>query len=119
MFTILPETAGRRVFVKAEGRLTDADYKQLLPRLETAIGQYGTIRLFVDMAEFKGWSPQAAWDDLMFGLRHWNDFERMALVGDKRWEDIAAKAMSALSKGDVRWFPTAERGIARAWIEET
>jgi len=119
MFEILPESKGRRIYVKAEGRLTDADYKALVPRLETAIRENGPIRLLVDMVEFEGWSPLAAWDDLLFGLRHWNDFERMALIGDKRWEEAVAKAMDALTKGEVRRFPAAERGTAHAWIEET
>lgn len=119
MFEILPESRGRHVYLKAEGRLTDADYKALVPQLDAAIQEHGTIRLLVDMATFEGWSPQAAWDDSLFGLKHWNDFERLALVGDKHWEDVAAKAMNALTKGEVRCFPTAERGLARAWIEET
>lgn len=119
MFEILPESSGRRVYVRAEGWLTDADYKAFLPRLEAAIREHGRIRLFVDMADFEGWSPHAAWDDLLFGLKHWNDFERMALIGDKRWEDVVAKAMDALSKGEVRRFPAADRRAAQAWIEET
>ena len=118
MFEILPESKVRRIYVKADGRLTDADYKELVPRLDAAIRDHGPIRLLVDMAEFEGWSPRAAWDDLLFGLKHWNDFERMALIGDKRWEDIAAKAMDALTKGEVRRFPAAERGAAHAWIED-
>jgi hypothetical protein len=119
MFEILPESRGRRIYVRAEGRLTDADYKALLPELEAAIRDHGPIRLHVDMTAFEGWSPRAAWDDLVFGLKHWNDFERLALIGDKRWEDIAAKAVDALTKGEARRFPATERAAARAWIEET
>jgi len=119
MFEVLPESEGRRFFIKALGTLTDADYHELVPRLETAIAGFGPLRLFVDMEEFEGWEMLAAWNDFVFGLKHWNDFERMALIGDKRWEDVAARAMDALTKGEVRRFPAAERGAAHAWIEET
>jgi hypothetical protein len=119
MFEFLPESRGRRVYLKAAGRLTDADYKALVPKLEAVIQAHRSIRLYVDMTALSGWSIKAAWDDMVFGLRHWNDFERLALVGDKRWQAIAAKAMDALSKGEVRCFPAAAAGEARAWIEET
>lgn len=119
MFVVLPESTNRRIYVKAEGRLTDADYKALMPKLDAAIEAHGTIRLYVDMTAFEGWSPQAAWDDMVFGIRHWNDFERLALVGDKRWEEITAAAMDKLTRGEVRCFPSAEHGAARAWIEAT
>ncbi|MCH7937037.1 MAG: hypothetical protein IH994_08100, partial [Proteobacteria bacterium] len=34
LFEVLPESDGRRVFVKASGKLTDADYKALVPQRE-------------------------------------------------------------------------------------
>ncbi len=119
MFDVLPESEGRRVFVKASGKLTDADYKALIPQLEAAIDRHGSIRLLVDMGDLEGWSLQAAWDDFAFGIKHWNDFERMALVGDKRWEELTAKAFNRLTKGDIRYFDLADGNAARAWIEES
>ena len=119
MFDVLPESEGRRVFVKASGKLTDADYKALIPQLEGTIDKYGPIRLLVDMGEFEGIELRAAWDDFAFGLKHWNDFERMALVGDKRWEELSVKAFNCLTKGDIRYFDLADGNLARAWIEET
>ena len=117
MFDVLPESRGRRFFVKASGKLTDADYQELLPRLETAIAGFGPLRLYVDMEEFEGWEWLAAWDDFAFGIKHWNDFERVALVGDKRWEELSAKAFDHLTKGDIRFFDVAERDAAHGWVE--
>ena len=99
--------------------MTDADYKALIPRLEAAIDRHGSIRLLVDMGEFKGIELQAVWDDFAFGIKHWNDLERMALVGDKRWQELSAKSFNRLTKGDIRYFDLADANAARAWIEET
>lgn len=118
MFEILPETEGRRFYIRARGRLADADYKDLTPRLEAAIEAFGPIRLYADLEDFRGWEPAAAWDDFVLGIRHWNDFERVALVGDKAWEDVAARVMDRLSKGAFRFFPLDRRAEARAWIED-
>lgn len=118
MFEVLPESRERRMFVKASGRLTDADYKEFTPQLEAIIDQYGSIRLLVDMTELEGWSLHAAWDDFALGIKHWNDFERVALVGNKRWEELSAQVMDKLTKGEIRFFDTADATAANAWIEE-
>jgi hypothetical protein len=34
------------------------------------------------MIGFQGWDPSALWDEIKFDLRHANDFERVATVGD-------------------------------------
>ena len=35
---------------------------------------------------FSGWEWRAAYDDAAFGIKHWNDIERVALIGDARWQ---------------------------------
>ena len=45
LFEVLLESRERRVFVKASGKLTDADYKALVPQREGAIDKHGSIRL--------------------------------------------------------------------------
>ncbi len=117
MFEILPDSKGRRFHIKAVGQLTDADYKELMPKLAAAIKEFGPLRLLVDMESFEGWDLEAAWDDFIFGVRHWNDFERIALVGDKRWEELAAQVMDKLTRGEIRYFDLDKRGEAYAWIE--
>ncbi len=116
MFEVLSESEGRRLFIKASGRLTDADYKDLTPRLEAAIDRHGPLRLYVDMEAFEGWEMKAAWDDFAFGIKHWNDFERVALVGDKQWEEISVQVINKFTKGDFRFFDVSERGAAQDWI---
>ena len=117
MFEVRPESKGRRFYIRASGTLTDDDYKELTPRLEKAITEYGRLRLFVDMEDMTGWELKAAWDDFAFGLKHWNDFERVAMIGTQRWEEISAKVFDKLTKGEIRFFDIAERNDAHDWIE--
>jgi len=118
MFEVLPETHGRRFFVKASGKLTDDDYKQLTPRLDKAIAEHGPLRMFIDMEDFQGIELQAAWDDFAFGIKHWNDFERAAIVGDKRWQELSVKTFDLITKGDFRYFDTADKATAHSWVED-
>ena len=115
-FKLLPETDGRYVAVKAIGTLNDGDYDTFMPVLVEIIGSHGPIRLFVDLTEFRGWTSHALWDDFTFGVRHARDFERIALVGDARWEAMVARMANALMHCDVRHFRAADRQIGWDFI---
>ena len=116
MFELLPQSAGNVVGIKATGRLTDADYREFMPRLEAIIGKFGALRRLVDLEGFEGWDLHAAWDDLAFGVKHWGNFERLALVGDRAWEEMAALTMDRLMTAQVRYFDLPERDAAWEWI---
>ena len=79
--------------LRATGKLTDQDYKEvLLPSLAALIKQHGKIRLlcFLD-EEFVGLEPGAMWEDAKFFFPHKNDFEKMAIVGAPKWVERLMK----------------------------
>ena len=69
--------------MKLSGKLHDEDYRQFVPMIESILTAEGKVRLFVQFEEFQGWDMHAAWDDFKFGLKHYSDFERIAMVGDR------------------------------------
>ena len=42
--------------------------------------------MFVVMHDFHGWTASAAWEDTKFGVRHFHDIERLAMVGETKWQ---------------------------------
>lgn len=118
MFELLPESEGNVLGVQAVGRLTDADYKSFLPKIEQQIDEHGKIRLLVDMEDFDGWDLYAAWDDFTFGMTHWHHYEKMALVGDRDWEKMVAQIGNLLMRGDVRFFELRDRDAAWNWVKK-
>ena len=118
MLTLMPESAGDLVCLKAAGKLTDEEYKDMMPRLEAVIAEHGSLRLYADLTEFDGWDWRAAWDDVAFGIKHWNDDSKIALIGDAAWEDLAAKIADKITPADVRNFAAGETGEALQWVRE-
>ncbi len=118
MLEILPQSEGRFVAIKAHGELTDEDYRQLAPKLESIIESKGPIRLLIDLTEYDGTTLQAAMDDMVFALAHRQDFERIALVGDGPWEGLAAGLSDALTDAEVRRFRSADWQMAWSYIVE-
>lgn len=105
--------------VKLRGKLHDADYKQFVPKIETLLTAQGKVRLFVEFEDFHGWDVHAAWDDLTFGLKHYSDFERIAMVGDRQWERWMASFCKPFTQAKVRYFDRAEVDMAWKWLQET
>lgn len=79
----------------------------------------GVIKLLVILEGFTGWERGAAWDDTEFFFSHRNDFEKMAIVGDTRWEaEALAFTGAGLRQGPVKFFPETAEADARAWLAE-
>ena len=79
----------------------------------------GPIRmLYVIGKDFTGYEAGALWDDSAFGIKHWRDFSRVAVVGDQGWLHTAVSLFKPLYPCPVRLFRLAELSGARTWITD-
>ena len=118
MMTLMPRSHDNIVGIHVSGKLHDADYKDILPKLEGLFEEHGNLRvLFYADDGFEGWDLTAAWDDTAFGFGHMSQFDRLALVGAPSWVEWCVKLSAFLFKGEVRLFPADEVEGAWEWIE--
>jgi hypothetical protein len=103
--------------LKATGKLTHDDYKVITPMIESALEgvDQPKIKAIFDGTELEGWELRAAWDDFKIGLKHGSEFEKIAIYGNKRWQEISAKVGSWFMSGEVRYFE--DRDDALKWLE--
>jgi len=78
--------------LKAVGKLTHEDYEKINPMLESALEgvKDPQVKVFIDGSEFEGWELRAAWDDLKMGLKHGNNFDKIAIFGNKKWQELCS-----------------------------
>ena len=102
--------------LKINGKLTHEDYKLMIPIIENAIKgvEEPEIKVIVDAIDFDGWDMEALWDDLKFSLGHIELFDKIAFVGNKKWEEYAIKISNWFMIGDIEYFQNMED--ARNWI---
>ena len=100
------------------GRLAKADYERFIPEIETAIGQYGKVRVLVTMHGFLGWTPGAFWEDMRWNAKHLDHIERLAIVGDNTCHTLFTAFCKPFTSALVRYFSLEELGAAHAWICE-
>ena len=108
----------KRVFVELSmlGKLTHEDYKTFVSIIDKALKEAKGLEvdLLVNMRGFIGWELLAGWDDMKFGLKHRNAFDKMAIVGNKKWEEISVKMMGHLMKGKSKFFKKREKALS--WL---
>ena len=118
--TIGMERIGTDFFMtlKAAGRLTHEDYEKISPMLDAALQGVDDpkIKLLFDGTELEGWELRAAWDDFKVGLKHGSKFEKIAIYGNRNWQEIAAKVGSWFISGEVKYFES--YGEAAAWLQQ-
>lgn len=100
------------------GKLHDEDYQHFVPAVETAIDQFGKIRLVVQFHDFQGWDMHALWDDIKFSTKHCSDISRIAMVGDKKWEEWMAKVCKPFTLAKVDYFDNLDSAWQWAGEEE-
>jgi hypothetical protein len=119
MIEMLPESEGNLLAIRATGRLTNEDYNNvMIPYLENILKQYGKARFVMYMDEnFKGWTPNAAWDDMHFGMNHRNDFERVCVVGAPTYVEWGTNLGKLIINGEVKCYPANDYDDAIAWAK--
>jgi hypothetical protein len=112
------QNGGKILVVRLTGKLSKADYESFVPEVERLITQFGNIRVLVEMNDFHGWGAAALWEDIKFDARHFSDIDRLAMVGDKKWEKGMATFCRPFTTAKIKYFDKADRQKAYDWIEE-
>jgi hypothetical protein len=119
MSAILDYQTDNIYLLRVGGTLKKAELDAAQAGFAQLIADAGPVKLLVVMEGFTGWERGAAWDDTEFFFSHRNDFEKIAVVGDPRWEaEVMAFTGAGLRKGPVKFFPETGESEARAWLEE-
>jgi hypothetical protein len=107
---------GKILFVTVTGKIVAEDYDYFVPYLEERIDEHDKVSILVELVDFHGWTAGAMWEDTKFASKHFADIERLAIVGDSRWEKGLAVFCRPFTAADVRYFDESDRAEAERWI---
>jgi len=99
--------------LKAIGKLTHQDYQVITPMIDAALREVDSpkVKAVFDVTEMQGWEFRAAWDDFKLGLKHGSEFEKIAIYGNKHWQEIISKIGSWFISGEVEYFESYQQAI--------
>jgi hypothetical protein len=104
--------------LRVSGKLTHEDYGTITPMIESALEgiKEAKIKVFLDASELEGWEMRAAWDDFKLGVKHGKKFEKIAILGNKRWQELATKISSWFISGESKYFEYIKEALN--WLED-
>lgn len=117
MYQTLAESQDPVVGYEVRGELDEADLEAILSDLERVIDEYGEARLLVVLPEIPQPSLDALEEDLGFWMRHADELERYAVVGDGRLLEWTAKLGDAAVDTDLRHFEESDLDDAWNWAK--
>ena len=105
------------VTTRVSGMLTQAALSEMQKALAEIIRSRGKVRILILAENFTGWERGGAWDDFSFQAQYDPSIEKMAIVGDQRWEDLTLIFTAKdLRRFPIEYFTPDELDKARAWL---
>lgn len=114
---LIPHKPDKIVGLNIDGRIEAEDIDRVVESIEKKFKQGEKLRIYAEVNNWSGMSLEAFIKDLKFSLQHFQDFEKEAIVSDRRWlESLAAVGNTLFSSIEVKHFTFAERDKALEWI---
>jgi len=86
--------------------------------MEEMLKEHNKLRVYAEVEEIGGMSVHTLMKDIHFKLKHWQDFEKEAVVSDKSWlESWVSIADKLFPHIEVKHFSTDEKEKAKEWIK--
>jgi len=119
MMELIPMTAPHAVGVRISGTIEKDDMLKAIEGLKAVMAAHDDVHIYVELADYGGFSWDAFWADLSFALPNLRHFTRKAVVSDKDWvETLVHYGDKLFSSIEVRHFAPDEEADAKKWIEE-
>ncbi|MCB0209046.1 MAG: STAS/SEC14 domain-containing protein [Anaerolineae bacterium] len=110
------DSGDRLIGVKIDSTLTKADYQRLIPLLEERIDKFDKLKVLIQFEEFDGIEPGALLEEFKFDSKHRDDFDKVAIVGHKRWQEWLANISEIFFDTDIKYFGSDEVHAAWRWL---
>ncbi|MCC0177772.1 STAS/SEC14 domain-containing protein [Waterburya agarophytonicola K14] len=105
------------IALEIDGWIDAEDIDRITKLIEPRIDAGEKLRIYAEVSSWSGMSLGAFIKDLKFSLQHLNNFEKEAIVSDRKWlEALAALSNTLFSSIEVKHFTPDEKDKALEWV---
>ncbi|MHC1764471.1 MAG: STAS/SEC14 domain-containing protein [Verrucomicrobiia bacterium] len=102
---------------RLSGKLTYAELVSVQKEAAQMIRKSGKIRILVLLEGFAGMDKVGDWGDVSFQAENDPFIEKIALVGERKWEDVALLfAAKGIRRVQIEYFPPTDLTKAKTWL---
>ena len=117
MLEIIPFEEANIIGFRLKGKIEDNEFDEIVSLMEERLKEHKKLRVYAEIEEFKGMSVNTFMKDIHYGLKHWRDVEKEAVVSDKGWiKSWIRFASKIVPYIEVRVFSFEEKEEAKAWV---
>lgn len=118
MIQILNSEKEQVIAVKIEGNISKKDIQKIHPLIHNITSKGLKIRWYFELEDFTGYDLEGLLQDLKVDTAHLDDYGKMVMVGDKKWQELATEATDFFSDSEVRFFESDQKEEAIEWIKQ-
>ncbi|SHM88690.1 SpoIIAA-like [Cyclobacterium lianum] len=116
MLQILEFTKNNIIATRAKDNLTETDIQKIHPLIHNIVNRGKKVRWYFEMENFSGSKLNAFWQDLKMDMSHADDYEKIAMVGDKKWQNWITQFMKPFTNAEIKYFELEEKEEAKEWV---
>lgn len=80
------------------------------------ISEHAKPRVLFEIHDLHGWTTGALWADIKFDFNHWRDIERLAIVGESKWEKSMVMFCLPFTTANVQYFEHSKLSDAKTCL---
>ena len=103
---------------RVDGKINVDDIGKSTQGGEEKSEKYPKLRIYVEVLNLGGISLEALLNDFKLAFKHYNKFERKAVVTDQKWMHTISPIVDKIFPGiEVKCFSNTDRDMAIDWIK--
>jgi hypothetical protein len=106
MLSTMERSTDKILAYTISGDMTKADYQTLAPVLSSVIAAQGSVSVLFDLTGFQREKITALGSNVDFGQQFQGKIDKMALVGDSKWESHLTKLVQPYDAKESKFFET-------------
>ncbi|WP_423823523.1 STAS/SEC14 domain-containing protein [Salinisphaera sp. SPP-AMP-43] len=112
-----PSDADHVVPLEIDGEVGSQDFANVLSDIEQRLQQHDTLRLYIEIKSMGGMSASTVFSELKDAIKHWDRFDKLAVVTDVEGVRTATTVLDKLApKMDCETYRFDGRESARQWV---
>jgi len=100
------------------GMLTDDEIDLLHKKLHEILQSDDKARWYFEMNDFDVWLAKGLWEYLKTDANHADNYEKIAMVGEKKWQNWISQLMKPFASAEIKYFDLEDKELAKQWILE-
>ncbi|HET7313871.1 STAS/SEC14 domain-containing protein [Salinisphaera sp.] len=103
--------------LEVDGEIGAQDFANVVSTVEKRLEQHAALRLYIEIKSLGGMSASTVFGELKNSIKHWNRFDKLAVVTDVEGVRTATKVIDKLTpKMECKTYRFDDREAARQWV---